>query len=155
MDSERHVEFLGLGEKNVVVRMRMRLASHHELRDPSAFASGFDRAFELDRSRRGIAERKMRDRYQTSMALRAEVHDVAVVGASISLREFGVVGLGLPEQAHRWIEERGGESFRVDSLETLLGVHRAEGRHAAVSEAVLPFVVARGAHRGEAAEASA
>jgi hypothetical protein len=61
---------------------------------------GFDRAFEFNCGRGRIAERKMRDRYQPSMALRAEVHDIAVVGAGISLREFGVVGLGLPEQAH-------------------------------------------------------
>src|ERR1700682_3799389 len=102
MDSDWHVEFLSLGEKHVVVGVRMRFASHHELRDPSAFASRFDRAFELNCSRRGIAERKMRSRNQPPMALRAEVHDVAKVGASISLREFGVVGLGLTEQTHRW-----------------------------------------------------
>src|SRR5216683_2110285 len=100
MDSDRHVEFLGLGEEHVVVGMRMRLSGHHELRDPSAFASGFDCAFEFNCGGCRIAERKMRDRYQPSMALRAEVYDVAVVGASISLREFGVLGLGLPEQAH-------------------------------------------------------
>src|SRR5216683_7497694 len=103
--------------------MRMRLSGHHELRNPSAFASRFDRAFELDRSRGRIAERKMRDRNQPSLALRAEVHDVAIVGASISLREIWVVGLGLPEQAHGGIEERGGETLGVDSLEALLGVH--------------------------------
>src|SRR5690242_15004578 len=97
----------------------------------------------------------MRDRNQTSMALRAEVHDVAVVGASISLRELGVLGLSFPEQTHGGIEERGGETFGVDSREALLGVHRTERRHPAISGPILPFVVACGAHRGEAAEASA
>ena len=46
MDPHRHVEFLRLGKEHVVIGMRMGLAGHHELRDPSAFASGFDSAFE-------------------------------------------------------------------------------------------------------------
>src|SRR5271168_4928346 len=89
------------------------------------------------------------------MALRAEVHDVAIVGAGVSLREFGVLGLGLPEQAHGGIEERGGESLGVDSFEALFGVHRAERRRPAVGWPAVEFVVARHAHRGETAQASA
>ena len=49
MYPDRHVELLGLGEEHIVIGMRMRLAGHHELRDPSAFTSGFHRALQLDR----------------------------------------------------------------------------------------------------------
>ena len=89
MYPNRDVEFLRLGEQHVVIGMRMRLPRHHELRDPSAFASSLDRAFELDRRCRRIAERQMRNRDQLATALRAEVHDVPVVGARARLRELG------------------------------------------------------------------
>ncbi len=56
MNADRHVEFLGLGEQHVVIGMRVRLARHDELRDPSAFASGLDGALQFGGSGGGIAE---------------------------------------------------------------------------------------------------
>ena len=97
----------------------------------------------------------MRDWNQLAAAVRAEVHDVAVVGSRARLGEIGVFGFGFPQQAHRRVEECGGETFGVDALQAIFRVHRAEGSEAAVARRRVPFVVARRAHRGESAEAAA
>src|SRR5271166_5356203 len=97
----------------------------------------------------------MRNRNQLAAAIRAEIHDVPVVGARARLRELGVFGFGFPQQAHGGIEECGSETFGVDSLEALLSVHRAERSVAGVSRRAVPLVVARRAHRGQSAETAA
>ena len=99
MNPERHAQFLRLREQDVMIGMRMRFARHHELANPSAFTSGFDRALQLVRCRLRIAQRKMRDRQQLASAAFAEIHDVAVVGARVSLRHFGIGGFHFVEQA--------------------------------------------------------
>jgi hypothetical protein len=97
----------------------------------------------------------VRDWNQLAAAVRAEVHDVAVVGARACLREIGVFGFGFPQEAHRGVEKRGGETFGVDALQAICRIHRAEGSEAAVARRRVPFVVARRPHRGESAKPAA
>jgi len=47
MNPKRNAEFLRFREYDVMIRMRMRLARHHELGNPSTLASVLDRALQL------------------------------------------------------------------------------------------------------------
>ena len=115
MDAERHVEFLRLGEEHIVIVVAVRLARRGELHHPSALVTGLDRAFEFGRRGGGIAQREMRHRNQAAAAVRRPVGDPAVVGAAHRLRVLGIVGIGLPGQIEAGINDRGVESFLVES----------------------------------------
>ena len=106
----------------------MRLARDSERRHECAFAAIFHRALELFRGGLGIAERQMRDRHKPSAGVAAEIRDPSIVGAAVSLREFGVEKFRLPQEPDGRVEQRLRHALFVDELDALLRVHGAEGR---------------------------
>src|ERR1700674_2030994 len=133
--------------------MRVRLARHRELADPSAFASGLHRPLQLARRSLGIAQREMGDRNQLAAAVRAEIDDVPVVGARVGLGHLSFGALDLVEQAERRVEKRRFEALGGDSLHAFLWIHRAKRGVAAVTRfAMANWNLARRAHPGQAGE---
>src|ERR1700688_3367796 len=109
VNSQRHVEFLSFGKQHVMVGMTMWLAGHRELDYPTALASRLNRAFQFAGGGLWITEREMCDGYQASAALRAPVHDPAIISAAHRLRVISIIALGFPGKPEAGINDRGVE----------------------------------------------
>src|SRR5579885_1550685 len=155
MNSERHAEFLRFRKQHVMIGMRMRFARHHKWRNPSAFASILDRAFELVRRTFRVAERQMRNRDEPAAAVLAEIDHPSVVSARERLSEFDILAFGLVEQAQGRVDEGGFKAFRLDSGQPFFWIHRPEGSGNSIPGSLMPSALARRAHRAESRQSGA
>lgn len=74
----------------------------------------------------GITEGDMRDRNKPTARIRAEIDNPAIVGPAVGSGDLDVLDLTLPEQPQSGIENGGGQSFLIEELHTLFGVHGTE-----------------------------
>jgi hypothetical protein len=113
MNAERHIEFLRLGEQDIVIVVPVWLARCGELHNPTTLVASFDGAFELSRGCRRVAEREMGDRDQTATTVGGPVGNPPIVRQTHSLRVADVVGIVFPGEAEAGVDDRCGEPLLI------------------------------------------